>query len=57
MPTHTNRLIWRSPLRDSLKQNDVMSDLEVGENFKLPFTSPQDFLNMVRPFLYKEQGN
>ena len=32
-----NRLIWRSPLRDSLKQNGVMFDLEVGENFKLPF--------------------
>ena len=30
-----NRLIWRSPLRDSLKQNGVMSDLEVGESFKL----------------------
>ena len=29
-----NQLIWRSPLRDSLKQNDVMSDLEVGKNFK-----------------------
>ena len=26
-----NRLIWRSLLHDSLKQNGVMSDLEVGE--------------------------
>ena len=28
-------ITWCSPLRDSLKQNGVMSDLEVGKNFKL----------------------
>ena len=50
-------ITWLSPLRDSLKQNSVNSDLEVGENFKLLFTCPQDFLYMVRPFLYKDQGN
>ena len=48
-----NWLRWHSPLRDSLKQNGVMSDLEVGENFKLPSHDLRIFLKWLGHFFIR----